>query len=103
MFYLQSIPAKRIKNCRAAKVSNTRAGLDLVSHEPYAFANHHVPDPGYQTTQEASHKALESLAAKSVRDSVIKHVMTANPILNAVHNGTDASPIERYLNLPERK
>jgi hypothetical protein len=38
---------------------------------------------------------LESRAQYLLRNRVVDAVLSANPILKAVHNGTDASPVER--------
>jgi hypothetical protein len=35
-----------------------------------------------------------------LRNDVVEGVMTVNPIIKAVHRGTDASPIERYVATP---
>ncbi|PHH72873.1 hypothetical protein CDD80_4197 [Ophiocordyceps camponoti-rufipedis] len=42
---------------------------------------------------------LEARAKLKLRNDAIEAVMMANPILRAVHNGTDASPIERHADL----
>ncbi|KAI0889351.1 centromere protein H (CENP-H)-domain-containing protein [Annulohypoxylon maeteangense] len=47
---------------------------------------------------EAAQKALLDSRSKYVlRNQVVESVVAANPILQAVHNGTKASPIERDL------
>ncbi|KAI1137831.1 centromere protein H (CENP-H)-domain-containing protein [Hypoxylon sp. FL0543] len=47
---------------------------------------------------EAVQKALlDSRSRYVLRDQVVQSVLAANPILQAVHNGTKASPIERDL------
>ncbi|KAI0152079.1 centromere protein H (CENP-H)-domain-containing protein [Hypoxylon sp. NC0597] len=47
---------------------------------------------------EAAQKALlDSRSRYVLRDQVVQSVVSANPILQAVHNGTKASPIERDL------
>ncbi|KAI1770829.1 centromere protein H (CENP-H)-domain-containing protein [Hypoxylon cercidicola] len=47
---------------------------------------------------EAAQKALlDSRSRYVLRNQVVESVMVANPILQAVHNGTKASPIERDL------
>ncbi|KAI1658312.1 centromere protein H (CENP-H)-domain-containing protein [Daldinia decipiens] len=47
---------------------------------------------------EAAQKALLDSRSKYVlRNQVVDSVVAANPILQAVHNGTEASPIERDL------
>ncbi|PFH61710.1 hypothetical protein XA68_16510 [Ophiocordyceps unilateralis] len=47
---------------------------------------------------------LEARAKFKLRNDAIEAVMMANPILKAVHDGTDASPIERdLLPLVERR
>ncbi|KAI2463285.1 centromere protein H (CENP-H)-domain-containing protein [Annulohypoxylon bovei var. microspora] len=47
---------------------------------------------------EAAQKALlDSRSRYVLRNQVVESVVVANPILQAVHNGTKASPIERDL------
>ncbi|EHK41035.1 hypothetical protein TRIATDRAFT_259072 [Trichoderma atroviride IMI 206040] len=46
---------------------------------------------------EAQDALLTARARYRLRNDVIESVMMANPILKAVHNGTQASPIERDL------
>ncbi|KAI0125491.1 centromere protein H (CENP-H)-domain-containing protein [Xylariales sp. AK1849] len=46
---------------------------------------------------EAQNALLESRARYVLRTDVVESVMIANPILQAVHSGTNASPIERDL------
>ncbi|KAI1417072.1 centromere protein H (CENP-H)-domain-containing protein [Hypoxylon sp. FL1857] len=47
---------------------------------------------------EVAQKALlDSRSRYVLRDQVVQSVVAANPILQAVHNGTKASPIERDL------
>ncbi|KAI1100721.1 centromere protein H (CENP-H)-domain-containing protein [Jackrogersella minutella] len=47
---------------------------------------------------EAAQKALlDSRSRYVLRNQVVESVIAANPILQAVHNGTKASPIERDL------
>jgi len=50
-----------------------------------------------QTIREAQEKLLEARASWMLRNDVVESVMTVNPIIKAVHQGTDASPIERDL------
>ncbi|KAF7547438.1 hypothetical protein G7Z17_g7730 [Cylindrodendrum hubeiense] len=61
----------------------------------------HQPDEPSSFTQEDTRKAqtdlLESRAKYVLRNDVIEAVMMANPILKAVHNGTDASSVDRDL------
>ncbi|KAL7627897.1 hypothetical protein AAE478_002092 [Parahypoxylon ruwenzoriense] len=65
----------------------------------------YVPAPGASpssTTEnggiEAAQKALLNSRSRYVlRNQVVESVMAVNPILQAVHNGTKASPIERDL------
>lgn len=44
----------------------------------------------------ARERFLESKASYTLRNDVVDSVMMVNPIIKAVHRGTDASPIERY-------
>jgi hypothetical protein len=43
----------------------------------------------------AQTELLDSSARYTLRNEMASNVMTANPILQAVHHGTKASPIER--------
>ena len=45
---------------------------------------------------EAKDRLLEARASWMLRNDVVEGVMMVNPIIKAVHSGTDASPIERY-------
>ncbi|KAI0875218.1 centromere protein H (CENP-H)-domain-containing protein [Hypoxylon argillaceum] len=58
----------------------------------------YVPDttPG-RTIEMAQGELLDSRARYMLRNEVVESVVSANPILQAVHNGTKASPIERDL------
>ena len=40
--------------------------------------------------------ALQAKATTALRDQVVENVMLVQPLLNAVHHATHASPIERY-------
>lgn len=51
--------------------------------------------------QNAQNGLLEARAKYRLRNDAIESVMVANPILKAVHSGTQASPIERHV-LPSR-
>lgn len=46
---------------------------------------------------EAQDALLTARARYRLRNDAIESVMMANPILKAVHNGTQASPIERHV------
>ncbi|OAQ72270.1 centromere protein Cenp-H [Pochonia chlamydosporia 170] len=48
-------------------------------------------------SEETQRDLLEARANFRLRNDVVESVMTANPILKAVHNGTNASPAERDL------
>ncbi|KYK56880.1 hypothetical protein DCS_03886 [Drechmeria coniospora] len=50
-----------------------------------------------EVSAEAQQDLLDSRARFRLRQDVIEAVMTANPILKAVHGGTDASPVERHV------
>lgn len=58
-------------------------------------------DLSEQVTQESIKKAqerlLEARASWVLRNKVVENVMMVSPIIKAVHRGTDASPIERYV------
>ena len=55
-------------------------------------------DPG--ALQAAQNALLDARARYKLRNDAVELVMTANPILKAVHGGTNASPIERYISFP---
>ncbi|KAI5925327.1 centromere protein H (CENP-H)-domain-containing protein [Camillea tinctor] len=58
----------------------------------------YVPDTSAERSIEAAQKDLLNSRSRYVlRNDVADSVMSANPILQAVHNGTNASPIERDL------
>ncbi|KAJ4169539.1 hypothetical protein NW754_016567 [Fusarium falciforme] len=61
----------------------------------------HQPDESSSFTSEETRKAqlelLESRAKYVLRNEVIDTVVMANPILKAVHGGTEAAPVEREL------
>ncbi|KAI1736563.1 centromere protein H (CENP-H)-domain-containing protein [Xylaria scruposa] len=60
--------------------------------------NNYVPDTtSGRTIEEAQKELLDSRARYTLRNEVVASVVSANPILQAVHNGTKASPIERDL------
>ncbi|KAI1397317.1 centromere protein H (CENP-H)-domain-containing protein [Hypoxylon fuscum] len=47
--------------------------------------------------EEAQRALLDSRSRYELRNQVVESVVVTNPILQAVHNGTKASPIERDL------
>ncbi|KAI0490104.1 centromere protein H (CENP-H)-domain-containing protein [Xylaria cf. heliscus] len=60
--------------------------------------HNYVPDTtSGRTIEEAQKELLDSRARYTLRNEVVASVVSANPILQAVHNGTKASPIERDL------
>ncbi|KAI0549119.1 centromere protein H (CENP-H)-domain-containing protein [Xylaria curta] len=60
--------------------------------------NKYVPDTASgRTIEEAQKELLDSRARYTLRNEVVASVVSANPTLQAVHNGTKASPIERDL------
>jgi hypothetical protein len=50
-----------------------------------------------EEADEARNQLLDTRARYMLRNAVVEAVLSANPILKAVHNGTDASPVERYV------
>ncbi|KAF3012813.1 hypothetical protein E8E14_008023 [Neopestalotiopsis sp. 37M] len=50
-----------------------------------------------QSVEEAQNDLLESRARYVLRDQVTESVVMTNPVLQAVHGGTNASPIEKDL------
>ncbi|KHO00144.1 Centromere protein Cenp-H [Metarhizium album ARSEF 1941] len=61
----------------------------------------HVPTTSHNddeaVSEETQQALLEARANFRLRNDVIESVMTVNPILKAVHNGTNASPPEKDL------
>ena len=60
--------------------------------------------PGYDRTLEqlatfleaAQRELLEARATYHVRQNVVDDVLQADPVLKAVHTGSNATPAERY-------
>ena len=52
--------------------------------------------PSSTDLQAAQRELLEAKASYSLRNNVIENVMITDPILKAVHSGTNASVAERY-------
>ena len=50
-----------------------------------------------EAAQAAQTALIEARSNLMLRNQVIETAMTANPILKAVHNSTNASPVERYV------
>lgn len=48
-----------------------------------------------QVSEQTQRDVLDARANFRLRNDVVESVMTANPILKAVHNGTNATPAER--------
>ena len=70
------------------------------AREPRIKANEFLDDNVSFTdedTRKAQSDLLEARAKYVLRNNVVEAVMMANPILKAVHNGTNTSPIERYV------
>jgi hypothetical protein len=55
-----------------------------------------------EAIRDAKDRVLEARASWLLRNEVVEGVMTVNPVIKAVHRGTDASPIERYVCFPAR-
>ncbi|KAH8650154.1 centromere protein H (CENP-H)-domain-containing protein [Xylariales sp. PMI_506] len=47
--------------------------------------------------EQAQNELLEARAKYILRNDVVESVLMANPVLQAVHGGTNASPIEKYV------
>ncbi|TRX98926.1 hypothetical protein FHL15_000268 [Xylaria flabelliformis] len=63
--------------------------------------NNYVPNMiSERTVEDAQKELLDSRARYTLRNEVVASVVSANPILQAVHNGTKASPIESRDLLP---
>lgn len=48
-----------------------------------------------EEVQEAQNSLLEAKALYSLRSTIVDDVLKTNPVLNAVHGGSNASPLER--------
>ena len=48
-----------------------------------------------EEADSARKELLEARAMYQLRNQVIERVLSADPILKAVHDGTEASPVER--------
>jgi len=59
----------------------------------------HCPDVTREATEAevraAQEQVLETRASYVLRNEVVESVMSVNPVLKAVHNATNSSPIER--------
>ena len=53
------------------------------------------PELLVEETNTARNELLDTRGQYILRNRVVESVLSANPILKAVHNGTDASPVER--------
>lgn len=53
-----------------------------------------------EETQNAQSDLLETRAQYVLRNDVTEAVVTANPILKAVHSNAETAPIERYVLCP---
>ncbi|KAH0595583.1 hypothetical protein MHUMG1_06758 [Metarhizium humberi] len=66
----------------------------ITAQSSYKPATSHNDEAVSAETQQA---LLEARANFRLRNDVVESVMTANPILKAVHNGTNAAPAEKDL------
>lgn len=79
----------------------------MVSRPPRDYARDLTPtasaeevtDEDLQAEQQA---LLEAKARYALKKSIAESIMVANPILKAVHAGSNASPIERFACLRPR-
>jgi hypothetical protein len=55
-----------------------------------------VPELSPEDADVARDELLDARGQYLLKNMVIESVLSANPILKAVHNGIDASPVERY-------
>ncbi|KAJ6446143.1 centromere protein Cenp-H [Purpureocillium lavendulum] len=55
------------------------------------------PESSDEITEQIRQDLLDARALFKLRQDAVDTVMMANPILKAVHNGTDATPVERDL------
>lgn len=69
-------------------------GIFHYSHEALLFLGRNYDESNITEAQDA---LLTARARYRLRNDAIESVMMANPILKAVHNGTQASPIERHV------
>ena len=52
-------------------------------------------EPSEEEVKTAQHNLLKARARYKLRNGAVEAVMTAKPVLEAVHDGTEASPVER--------
>lgn len=53
------------------------------------------PEASVEEVNQAQNEMMEARAKYMLRSQVVEAVMTANPILKAVHSGRDATVVER--------
>ncbi|KAM0254432.1 hypothetical protein ACHAQJ_006772 [Trichoderma viride] len=82
---------------QAGKVTLARRTVEggLITHPKLCLASGRKDDESNITV--AQNALLTARARYRLRNDAIEAVMMANPILKAVHNGTQASPIERHV------
>lgn len=56
-----------------------------------------LPELSTEEAEAARNELLETRGQYLIRNKVVESVLSANPILKAVHSGTDASPVERCV------
>ncbi|KAM0514859.1 hypothetical protein ACHAPE_006535 [Trichoderma viride] len=77
------------------KLQELRLEIAIINAQQAASLGRSYDDDSNIT--EAQDALLTARARYRLRNDAIESVMMANPILKAVHNGTQASPIERDL------
>lgn len=59
-----------------------------------------MADDSPEALAEAQDALLDARSKYRLRNDAVELIMMANPVLKAVHGGTNASPIERYVDRP---
>ncbi len=54
-------------------------------------------DDSPEALAAAQEALLQARSKYKIRNDAVELIMVANPVLKAVHGGTNASPIERYV------
>ena len=89
-----------IINAQASHSSGMMANIHLPRMNP-AGTHAHKTTAGNEGLEEVTEKTqidlLDARARFQLRHDAVEAVMIANPILKAVHTGTDASPAERHV------
>ncbi|UNI14671.1 hypothetical protein JDV02_001275 [Purpureocillium takamizusanense] len=76
------------------KLQTLRLEIALLNAQ---LANHQEPQSSDEVPEQTRQDLLDARALFKLRQDAVDAVLIANPVLKAVHNGTDATPVERDL------